>query len=70
MNRCAPVLSVPLGQIMSHGDLYAVTFNPVEHPRDVVAPRQVKFYVLTDESLYVHDVGALFVGPTLNTGRA
>jgi hypothetical protein len=61
----APILSVPLGRLVTHGDLYAVTFNPVARPRDVVAPDQVQIDQVSDDSLYVHGVGACFVGPAL-----
>jgi hypothetical protein len=62
----APVLSVPLSRIVTHGDLYAVTFYPVANTRDVVAPGKVKLYQLTDDTLYVDEVGACFVGLTLD----
>ena len=61
----APTLSVPLGRVISHGDLYAVTLHPVANLRDVVGPKQVKLYQFTDDALYVHDVGACFVGDGL-----
>lgn len=57
---------IPTGRIVAQFDLYAVTFSPVAHPDRIAVPDEVQIDEVSDKSLYVHHVGACFVGSSLD----